>query len=183
MKHKTLKKDKVSTIKNTSTIMPSYCFFLVRLIFISLFIITLASAKDPNIVIIMTDEHNYRTLGCYRDQLSTNQAFIWGEGVKVDTPNIDSLAHEGALFTHFFASSPMCTPSRASFLSGLYPPATGAAENHAPMNSDTLTFAHILKENGWETGYVGKWHLNGSPSPGWSSEGKSVFGFNSTKYL
>ena len=131
----------------------------------------------------MTDEHNYKTLGCYRDQLEKEQAFIWGEGVAVQTPNINSIANDGALYTHFFANSPMCTPARASFLSGIYPPATGAAENHAPMNKHIVTFAQILKDNGWDTSFVGKWHLNGHARPGWSSEGESVFGFDSTKYL
>jgi uncharacterized sulfatase len=51
------------------------------------------------------------------------------------------------------------------------------------MNKETVTFAQILNDNGWETGYVGKWHLNGKPRPGWSSEGENVFGFTSTKYL
>ena len=73
--------------------------------------------------------------------------------------------------------------SRASFVSGLYPPATGAAENHAPMTKDTVTFAQILMEHGWDTGFVGKWHLNGEAHPGWSNDTQPVFGFNSTKYM
>ena len=49
-------------------------------------VVSMASAVDsPNLVIIYTDEHNFRTLGCYRDQLSDAESFIWGEGVKVDT--------------------------------------------------------------------------------------------------
>lgn len=73
----------------------------------------------PNLLVIMTDEHNVRTLGCYRERMSKDQAFVWGENVKVDTPNIDSLAHEGALFENFYATAPVCTPSRGSFLSGV----------------------------------------------------------------
>ena len=145
--------------------------------------VQVVSAKDPNIVIVMTDEHNYKTLGYYRDQLSNDQAFIWGDDIKVTTPNINSIAQDGALYTHFFASSPMCTPSRASFLTGLYPPATGAAENHAAMNSNLVTFAQVLTDSGWDTGFVGKFHLNGRILPGWSAEGESVFGYTSTKYL
>lgn len=83
-------------------------------------------AEKPNILIIYTDEHNFRTLGCYRELLPDDQAFVWGEGVKVETPNIDLLASEGLLCTSFYAASPVCTPSRAAFMTGLYPHTTGA---------------------------------------------------------
>ena len=75
--------------------------------------------EKPNLLVLMTDEHNLRTLGCYRDLMSQDQAFIWGEGVKVDTPHIDSLAKEGVIFDNYYANSPVCTPSRASFVSGV----------------------------------------------------------------
>lgn len=109
----------------------------------------------------MTDQHNYRTLGCYRDYLISKnqpgQAYVWGEGVAVETPNIDILAKEGALFTNFHATAPLCTPNRASFVSGLYPAFTGADRNHSPMNDDVVTFAQVLKEErDYETGYFGK---------------------------
>jgi uncharacterized sulfatase len=54
--------------------------------------IAAAPAAAPNLLIIHTDEHNFRTLGCYRALLPPEQAFIWGDGIKVDTPHIDSLA-------------------------------------------------------------------------------------------
>ncbi|MDP7559700.1 MAG: sulfatase-like hydrolase/transferase, partial [Planctomycetota bacterium] len=82
----------------------------------------------------MTDEHNFRTLGCYREQLSKDQAFVWGKGVKVDTPHIDSLAKEGALLTSFYVSSPVCSPSRAAFVTGLMPHLTGVSTNDIPMH-------------------------------------------------
>ena len=78
----------------------------------------------PNLIMILTDEHNLRTLGCYRDQLQGEQAHIWGEGVQVDTPHLDRLAAEGALFTNYYTVAPLCTPSRASFMTGLYPTKT-----------------------------------------------------------
>ena len=68
-------------------------------------------AKQPNLLIIHTDEHNFRTLGCYRDTLSADQAFVWGKGVKVETPHIDSLARDGALCTSYYAASPVCVGS------------------------------------------------------------------------
>ena len=55
---------------------------------------------------IMTDEHNFRTLGCYRDLMEQEQAFPWGEGVKVDTPNLDKLAQDGAIYKNFYTVAP-----------------------------------------------------------------------------
>ena len=55
------------------------------------------SADSPNVIIIQTDEHNLRTIGCYREQMSEDQAFIWGKGNKVETPNIDSIARDGLI--------------------------------------------------------------------------------------
>lgn len=140
-----------------------------------------AEPTKPNLVIIHTDEHNFRTLGCYREQLSEDQAFVWGKGVKVDTPHIDSLAHDGALCTSYYAVSPVCTPSRASLMSGLYPQATGSPSNDMPLNDDLVTFAEILKRNGYATSYVGKWHLDGPAKPGFAPERK--FGFDDNRYM
>lgn len=77
---------------------------------------SLIAADRPNLVIVMTDEHNLRTLGCYRELMSAEQAFVWGDGVAVETPHIDSIAAEGALLTNFYVSTPVCSPSRAAFL-------------------------------------------------------------------
>ena len=101
------------------------------------------------------------------------------------TPNIDRLAEEGALFSNFYTVSPLCTPSRASFMSGLYPDFTGANQNHARMDSDVPTFATILKEKNQDyiTSYIGKWHLSGSPKPGWfETENGRKFGFDKTRF-
>ena len=78
--------------------------------------------------------------------MSEGQAFIWGEGVKVETPHIDSLADDGLICTNYFAVSPVCTPSRASWVSGLYPQATGSPSNNLPLNDSIVTFAEVLKK-------------------------------------
>lgn len=138
--------------------------------------------KSPNLLIVMTDEHNIRTLGCYRDLMDESQAFVWGNGVKVDTPNIDRLASQGALLTNYNVASPTCTPSRASFFSGLYPNATGAWGNHEPYHDDIVTFGEILAEKrGYRTSYMGKWHLNGEPKPGFNHT--NDFGFRYNRYM
>ena len=135
----------------------------------------------PNLIMILTDEHNLRTLGCYRDLLEGEQAHVWGEGVVVETPNLDRLAAEGALFSNFYTITPLCTPSRASFMTGLSPSKTGgSSKNHGRMDDNMITFAEVLKEQrDYYTGYIGKWHLDGEDKPGWS-DGSRNFGFMNT---
>lgn len=125
----------------------------------------LRAADRPNLVIVMTDEHNLRTLGCYRDLMAPEQAYVWGEGVAVDTPHIDSLATEGALLSNFFVSTPVCSPSRAAFLTGKYPHQVGVPTNDLPMYDDTVTIAEVLGREGYATSYIGKWHLDGTGKP------------------
>lgn len=137
--------------------------------------------KQPNLLVIHTDEHNFRTLGCYRDLMTEDQAFIWGKGVKVDTPHIDSLARDGAICTSYYAASACCTPSRASFISGLYPVHTGSPVNDMPLNDGLITFAEVLKRQGYATSYVGKWHLDGHDKPGFAPARK--FGFDDNRYM
>ncbi|MGA9651459.1 sulfatase-like hydrolase/transferase [Pedobacter sp.] len=125
-----------------------------------------ATNQKPNLLIIQTDEHTFKTLGCYRDLMPKEQAYVWGEGIEVKTPNIDRIAHEGAICTNFYASSPVCTPSRASFQTGLYPISAGAPINDMAMNPNLTTFAEVLRQEGYQTSYIGKWHLGGTPDIG-----------------
>lgn len=135
----------------------------------------------PNLVIVMTDEHNFRTLGCYRDLMTSDQAFVWGSNVDVKTPNLDAIGKGGAICTNFYSSSPVSTPSRASFVSGLYPIATGSPQNDMPMHDDVITFAEVLRQKGYSTSYVGKWHLDGEAKPGFAPARK--FGFTDNRYM
>lgn len=144
-------------------------------------IVLAQSKKQPNLLIIHTDEHNLRTLGCYRKTLSDEQAFMWGKDVVVETPNLDHIAENGLLCTNWYATSPVCTPSRASMVSGLYPVATGSPVNDMPMHDNIVTFGQILKDNGYATSYVGKWHLDGEDKPGFAPKRK--FGFTHNRYM
>ena len=144
-------------------------------------VLTAQAVEQPNLLIIHTDEHNFRTLGAYRELLTEDQAYIWGEGVKVETPHIDRIAHEGAICTSYYATSPVCTPSRASIMTGLYPQVTGAPKNNRPMNDEVVTFAEVLRRNGYATSYVGKWHLDGDEKPGFEPARK--FGFEDNRYM
>jgi uncharacterized sulfatase len=98
-------------------------------------------------------------------------AYPWGDGVVVNTPNIDKLAKQGAIFENFYAATPLCTPSRSSFQTGLYPIKTGAWKNQGYLKKTLKTFADILREKrGYSTAYMGKWHLDGTKTPGWAND-------------
>ncbi|QDV84694.1 sulfatase [Planctomycetes bacterium TBK1r] len=141
-----------------------------------------SQADEPrNVLIIQTDEHNFRTLGCYRKTLSEEQAFVWGKEAFVETPAIDSIARRGALCTSFYATSPVCTPSRAAFFTGRYPHRTGSHTNNEPMDSDIVTFAEVLRRDGYATGYAGKWHLDGPGKPQWAP--RRQFGFSDNRFM
>ncbi len=140
-----------------------------------------SESPRPNLLIIHTDEHNLRTLGCYRKTMSDEQAYMWGAEAIVETPYIDQLAEEGVICTNWYATSPVCTPSRASMISGLYPIATGSHRNDLPLRDGLISFAQILKENGYATSYVGKWHLDGDAKPGFEPARK--FGFEDNRYM
>lgn len=138
-------------------------------------------AESMNLLIIQTDEHNFRTLGCYRDTLPDDLAFVWGKDAVVETPAIDSIAARGAICTSFYATSPVCTPSRAAFFTGRYPHNTGSYQNDRPLRNDMVTFAESLRQNGYATGYAGKWHLDGSGKPQWAPNRQ--FGFADNRFM
>ncbi|MEM9586860.1 MAG: sulfatase-like hydrolase/transferase [Planctomycetota bacterium] len=144
-------------------------------------IATLRADTPMNLLVIQTDEHNFRTLGCYRQTLPTEQAFVWGKGAAPETPAIDAIAKRGVICTSFYATSPVCTPSRASFFSGRYPQNTGSWQNDRPMDSNIVTFAEVLRRRGYATGYAGKWHLDGPGKPQWGPKRK--FGFDDNRYM
>ncbi|ANW95396.1 hypothetical protein AXE80_03485 [Wenyingzhuangia fucanilytica] len=108
--------------------------------------------KPTNFVIIYTDDLGYGDLSCYG-----------AEGYK--TPNLDTMADEGMRFTDFSVSNSICTPSRAGLLTGRYAQRWGYTEGvfwpHSKdgMPENEVTIAELLKEKGYETGLVGKWHL------------------------
>ncbi len=140
-----------------------------------------STAAKPNLLIIQTDEHNFRTLGAYRALLPADQAYIWGPGIKVDTPNLDWIAQHGAIADRFYATSPVCTPSRAALMTGRYPQNTGAIANDLPLRDDMVTFAEVLRRHGYATGYAGKWHLDGDGKPQFGPARK--FGWDENRYM
>ncbi|MCH7689091.1 MAG: sulfatase-like hydrolase/transferase, partial [Planctomycetes bacterium] len=122
----------------------------------------------PNLLVIQTDEHHYNTLGCYGGKI-------------VGTPNIDWLAENGAICTSFYATTPVCSPSRASLITGRYPQNTDVVTNNIPLRDGLVTFAEVLRSNGYATGFAGKWHLDGTAKPGWAPKRK--FGFDDNGFM
>lgn len=133
--------------------------------------------SKPNVLLIVTDEHNFRTLGCYRKQMTRQQGEMWGKDVVVETPAIDRIASEGILCTRAYATSPVCSPCRASLFSGRYPHQVGVPGNNEILDRSTPSLADRLKAAGYRSGYFGKWHLSGNGKPEWSPDIDGGFQF------
>lgn len=124
------------------------------------------ATEPPNVILILIDDLGWRDVGCYGNDF-------------IDTPNIDQLAAEGMRFTDFYAAGAVCSPTRCAIQSGQNQARIGITA-HIPghwrpfervitplttmaMPLDTVTVAEALKERGYTTGYVGKWHLGNGP--------------------
>ncbi|MEM6916316.1 MAG: sulfatase, partial [Verrucomicrobiota bacterium] len=112
-----------------------------------------SSAEErPNIVIIFIDDQGYYDLGCYG-------------ATEVKTPRIDQLAAEGIRLTDYYAAAPICSPSRAGLLTGAYPRRIGMetwvqrADSTRGIHEDEVTLAELLRDNGYATACIGKWHI------------------------
>jgi uncharacterized sulfatase len=114
--------------------------------------------KNPNVVIILTDDMGYGDISCY----NKNQ---------IKTPNIDRLALEGVRFTNFYVPTPYCAPSRATLLTGRFPLRHGMVQNPAPdagindigLNAGEVTMGELFQGAGYPTKCIGKWHLGHKP--------------------
>ncbi len=104
--------------------------------------------NKPNVVFILADQWRAQELG-------------YAGSENVLTPNLDALAEESLVFHNAVSVSPVCTPWRASFLTGQYPLTNGIFYNDKPLPTDAVTAGKIYKNEGYSTGYIGKWHLNG----------------------
>jgi arylsulfatase A len=134
-----------------------------------------ASAAPPNVIVIMADDLGYGDLSCYG-------------ATAVKTPNIDRLAAGGMRFTSGYCSASTCTPSRYSLLTGSYAfrrPGTGIAPPNSPLivPHETFTLPDLMKQAGYQTAVIGKWHLGlgGAGGPDWNGDltpGPQELGFD-----
>jgi arylsulfatase A-like enzyme len=119
------------------------------------------SDRPPNFVIILCDDLGWGDIGPFGSTVH-------------DTPNLDRMAAEGRRFTDFYVTSGVCTPTRASLLTGCYPQRVGLHENERGqgvlfpanrrgLNAEEITIAEVLEQRGYTTGVVGKWHLGDQP--------------------
>jgi choline-sulfatase len=106
------------------------------------------TAPTPNILIIMADEHAPQFSG-------------FGGHPLVKTPHLDRLAAGGVLFRNAYCNSPLCVPSRMSFMTGRYPHLNGAYDNTTALSSDAVTWAHLLRAAGYDAALSGKQHFIG----------------------
>lgn len=120
---------------------------------------TQKTPAKPNIIFIMIDDLGYGDLGCYGSQINR-------------TPNIDRLASTGVRFTDYHANGPMCTPTRASLMTGQYQhrfgekfegAISGKKDYDTGLPLEAVTIAEVLKQSGYATGMFGKWHLGYHP--------------------
>ena len=107
-----------------------------------------SQGKPPNILFILSDDHRWDFLSCVGHPF-------------VQTPRLDRLAEEGILFSNAFVTTSLCTPSRASFLTGQYAHTHGVQNNLTAWRDENVTFLELLKKAGYDTAFIGKWHMPG----------------------
>ena len=107
-------------------------------------------AQKPNIIYIMSDDHAYQAISAY------------GHGLN-ETPNIDRLAYEGAIFTRSTVTNSICAPSRAVLLTGKHSFKNGKVDNKQPFDWEQPNFPKLMQANGYQTAMIGKIHLDGIP--------------------
>ncbi len=107
---------------------------------------TYGQKRRPNLLFIMADELKYNTMAVYGNHI-------------IQTPNMDRLANESVVFMKAYVTQPVCTASRSSIITGLYPHTTGCTANNIPLNDNVPAFPVLLDKPEYKTAFMGKWHL------------------------
>lgn len=124
---------------------------MLRLFLLPCLISLSSYSQQPNIIYIMSDDHDPDAISAY------NKKFI-------STPHIDRLAKEGMRFTNCFVGNSICAPARATVLTGQHSHLNGMKDNRTPFDGSKITLPKIIKEAGYQTALVGKWHLQSLPT-------------------
>lgn len=114
---------------------------------------------QPNILFIFSDDHASHAIGAYGPKHNNPELHKF-----VQTPNLDRLAQEGMLFTNVFCGNSICGPSRATILTGKHSHLNGMLNNDTIFNNAQQTFPKLLQQCGYETAWIGKWHLFSEPA-------------------
>ncbi|MGQ9631323.1 MAG: sulfatase family protein [bacterium] len=122
-------------------------------------------ADKPNILYVFADQMRASAMGCAHDE-------------RVITPNLDRLASQSVLFRNAIANTPVCTPSRASLLTGRHALTCRCIANDLRLPEDERSIADVLKAQGYRTGYIGKWHLDGISRHMFTPPGRRRHGFD-----
>ncbi|MCP5117529.1 MAG: sulfatase-like hydrolase/transferase, partial [bacterium] len=115
---------------------------------------TAAARERPNIIFMFSDDHTWQAVGAYNGFVSSVNP----------TPNIDRLASEGMLFRNAFVTNSICAPSRAVVLTGKYSHRNGVPDNIVEFDGAQQTFPKLLRNAGYQTAMIGKWHLKSEPT-------------------
>jgi arylsulfatase A-like enzyme len=130
--------------------------FLILVACVALFPISVRAAVKPNVLFILCDDLRPAALGCYGSK-------------HVKTPHLDALAKGGVRFANAFCTTSLCSPSRASILTGVYASRHGVRDNFTELPAALPHWPGRLREHGYATAYIGKWHMgetNDAPRPG-----------------
>jgi arylsulfatase A-like enzyme len=116
-------------------------------------------AKRPNILFIFSDDHATHAIGAYGEKHNNPELQNF-----VKTPHLDGLAQQGVLFTNVFCGNSICGPSRATILTGKHSHRNGMLNNDTTFNGAQQTFPKLLQSGGYQTAWIGKWHLFSDPT-------------------
>ena len=102
--------------------------------------------RKRNLIVFLPDQQRFDTIACYGNE-------------KVHSPNLGKLASESVVFSRAYVTHPVCTPSRSSLMTGMWPHTTGCTKNSVPLQPQFRVLPELLQDKDYRTGYMGKWHL------------------------